>query len=166
MPSVAGRTRCGAQVRGILPAESLDPRISELSGRTTGFRPLASDLAGETLDGSGRLMSLDKALNRLPRDRTTENTVRAVLESMVCHESEWLRVSEVSRSVGRPEATVAMILSCLAVGHILRADGDRYSYERDPVVELDVRRFLRTSGAHSQLVQENLARFRNRYGRR
>ena len=59
-----------------------------------------------------------------------------------------------------------MILSSLAAGYILKADGDEYRYARDPVVELDVQRFLRRSGQHSQLVQDNLARFRDRYGYR
>jgi len=111
-------------------------------------------------------VSLNAALMGLPSDRATENCVREVLELMSAHAGEWVHASAVWNGLKRSDSSVAVILSCLASGHVLKADGDRYRYERDPVVELDVQRFLRTSGAHSQLAQNNLARFRDRYGPR
>ena len=111
-------------------------------------------------------MSLDGALRTLPGDRATELAVRDVLETMAALAGEWLPASEVARRLKRSDSSVSVILSRLASGHVLQADGDLYRYERDPVVELDVQRFLSKSGAHSQLVQDNLARFRDRYGHR
>lgn len=102
----------------------------------------------------------------LPGDRETENAVREVLEVMSSHSGEWMQTADVAGSLRRAGSSISVILSCLASGHVLRADGDRYRYVADPVVELDVQRFMRRSGAHSQLAQNNLARFRDRYGYR
>ena len=102
----------------------------------------------------------------MPGDRATENAVREVLELMSSHAGEPLTPDRVADRLNRPEHSVQVVLSSLAAGYILKADGDAYRYERDPVVELDVQRFLRRSGQHSQLVQDNLARFRDRYGYR
>jgi DNA-binding IclR family transcriptional regulator len=102
----------------------------------------------------------------MPGDRATENAVREVLELMSSHAGESLTPDRVADRLNRPEHSVQVILSSLAAGYILKADEDAYRYERDPVVELDVQRFLRRSGQHSQLVQDNLARFRDRYGYR
>jgi len=111
-------------------------------------------------------VSLDRALRGLPGDRATESAVRDVLELLSAHASEWLSAGEVSHRLKRPDSSVSVILSCLASGYVLKADGERYRYLRDPVVDLDVQRFLRKSGAHNQLAQDNLARFRDRYGYR
>lgn len=111
-------------------------------------------------------MSLDRALTGLPGDRATETAVREILEVMSVHAGEWMSASDLSVRLKRQDSTVSVILSCLASGYVLKADGNRYRYERDPVLELDVQRFLRRSGAHSQLAQDNLAKFRDRYGYR
>ena len=102
----------------------------------------------------------------MPGDRSTENAIREVLELMSSHSGESLTAGRIAGRLNRPEHSVEVILSTLAAGYILKADGDAYRYERDPVVELDVQRYLRRSGQHSQLVQDNLARFRDRYGYR
>ena len=111
-------------------------------------------------------MSLDRALMGLPSDRATESTVRDVLELMSSHSGEWMPAADVSRRLRRTDSSISVILSSLASGYVLQADGDRYRYMRDPVAELDVQRFLRRSGVHSQVAQDNLARFRDRYGHR
>jgi hypothetical protein len=111
-------------------------------------------------------MSLVRALHWLPGDRATETTVREVLQYMARHNSEWVPAHEVARRVERPETSVTAILSKLADGFVLLSDGDRYRYDTDPVVDLDVKRFLRKSEVHTQLAQDNLARFRDRYGPR
>ena len=102
----------------------------------------------------------------MPGDRATENAVRDVLLLMPAHPDEPLSAQRVADRLKRSEHSIQVILSSLAVGYVLAVEGDAYRYVRDPVVELDVQRFLRRSGQHSQLVQDNLARFRDRYGYR
>lgn len=111
-------------------------------------------------------MGLDRALHGLPDDRVTENTVREVLQFMSRHAEQWLCTSDISHRVEVPENRVSVILSKLADGFVLFSDGDRYRYVHDPVVDLDVKRFLTRSEVHSSLAQNNLARFRDRYGQR
>jgi len=82
------------------------------------------------------------------------------------HPGEWMRTADVSRFVERPENSISVILSTLADGYVLSSDGDRFRYVRDPLVDIDVQRFLTRSAAHSQHVQNNVALFRNRFGQR
>lgn len=109
-------------------------------------------------------MGLDRALHGLPDDRATENAVREVLRVMSRHPGEWIRATDVSRLVEHPEHSVRVILSRLAEGFVLNSDGERFRYDRDPMVDLDIQRFLARSEAHTRLAQDNLARFRDRYG--
>jgi hypothetical protein len=111
-------------------------------------------------------MGLDRALHGLPDDRATENTVREVLQLMSLHPGEWMQADDVSRRLERPEHPVSVILSKLAAGFVLNADGDRFRYDRDPVVDMDIKRFLTKSAAHTRLAQDNLSRFRDRFGQR
>lgn len=99
-------------------------------------------------------------------DRATENTVREMLHVLADHPHQWFSAAEVAHRVERPESFVTVILSKLAEGFVVVADGSRYRIDPDPVVDLDVRRFLRRSEVHNQLAQDNLARFRDRYGHR
>ena len=111
-------------------------------------------------------MGLDRALRGLVDDRATEQTVREVLQLMSLHPGEWLLAGEVARRVGGPEPKISVILSRLADGFVLSGDGTRFRYDHDPVVDMDIRRFLTKSDVHSRLAQDNLARFRDRYGAR
>ncbi len=111
-------------------------------------------------------MGLDRALHALPDDRGTENAVRDVLQLMSRHAGEWMRTTDVSRSVEQPEHRVAVILSTLVDGLVLRSEGDRFRYDRDSIVDMDIRRFLNRSEAHNRLAQNNLARYRDRFGQR
>jgi hypothetical protein len=109
-------------------------------------------------------MGLDRVLHQLPDDRATENVVREVLQLMSHHPGEWLRASDISRQLEHSEGRITVILSKLADGFVLLADGDRFRYDHDPLTDLDVSRFLTKSEAHTRFVQDNLARFRGRYG--
>ena len=109
-------------------------------------------------------MTLDRALRGLLGDRAVETTVREVLRLLALHQSEWLSAGEVARRVERPDADISVILSRLADGSILLVDDGRFRLDRDPVVDLDVKRFLDRSDVHGQLAQNNLAKFRDRYG--
>ncbi len=110
-------------------------------------------------------MSLDRALRELPCDRGTENAVRDVLQLMIASAGHKFTPREVAGRLGRSEDPIKVILSSLAAGNVLEAEGNAYAYERHPALELDVQRFMQRSGAHNQLAQDNLARFRDRYGR-
>jgi predicted transcriptional regulator len=111
-------------------------------------------------------MGLDRALQGLADDRATENLVREVLQLMSHVPGEWLRASDLSHRLAAPENRIAVILSRLADGFVLSRDADRYRFIHDPVVDLDVKRFLEKSEAHARLAQDNLARFRDRFGQR
>jgi hypothetical protein len=111
-------------------------------------------------------MSLDRALRGILGDRATESTVREALQVLERHPDEWVSAHDVATRIDRPEPAVTVILSKLADGFVLLAEDDRYRIIRDPVVDLDVKRFLRRTEVHTQLAQDNLARFRDRYGHR
>lgn len=111
-------------------------------------------------------MSLRKALDRLPGDRATENLVREIVQLLRIRGGQSLSVADVAKRLEHPESTVAVILLELADAFVLRRDGLCYSYVRDPVVELDVERFLARVESHSAFVQTNVAKFRDRYGYR
>jgi hypothetical protein len=112
------------------------------------------------------LLSLRRALDRLHGDRATEITVREVLQLMRVRAGEPLTADEVARRLERPEAEVAVILLELAAAFVLHRDGLSYSYSSDPVVEMDVERFVRRSQGNSAVVQTSVAKFRDRYGYR
>jgi DNA-binding IclR family transcriptional regulator len=109
-------------------------------------------------------MSLDRALQGMLGDRAAEQTVREVLGVLTRHRTEWMEPREIARVVERPESVVSSILSKLSVAFVVRTESGRFRLDPDPVVELDIKRFLHRSDAHSQLAQNNLARFRDRYG--
>jgi predicted transcriptional regulator len=109
-------------------------------------------------------MSLRRALDRLHADRATENMVREVLQLMRVHSGQPLSATEVARRLERPEASVAVILLELADAYVVRREGRSYCYMSDPVIEMDVERFVRRSEGISALVQTNVAKFRDRYG--
>lgn len=100
----------------------------------------------------------------LPSDRSTEDAVRDILEIARVHTGEWLGASEVARRLQRPEESVRVILSRLAEGRVLNRDGDRFRYDSETLLDLDVERFMRRSQQHTQFQQNNLAKFRDRFG--
>lgn len=111
-------------------------------------------------------MSLHSALERLPGDRATESTVREVLVYVRAHAGQWLDGDDIALRLEKPGTSVGAILAKLAEGQVLASDDERFRYERDPIVELDVQRFLRRAQHHTQLVQDNVAKFRDRFGYR
>jgi hypothetical protein len=80
------------------------------------------------------------------------------------HAGEWMRVSDVSRTLAHSESRITAILSTLAEGYVLLSEGDRFRYDRDPLVDMDIKRFMARSEAHNQFAQNNLARYRDRFG--
>jgi hypothetical protein len=114
--------------------------------------------------GRGDRVSVNRALERLPGDRATEATVREVLEVMRIHRHETISSHEVARRLERPEHLVSVILSALADAYVLIAEGGQYRYDADPLNDMDVERFVRRADSHSRVVQNNVAKFRERYG--
>jgi hypothetical protein len=109
-------------------------------------------------------MGLERALRGIVDDRAAEQLVREVLQTLSLHVGEWLSADDIARRVGEPEHRISVILSKLADGFVLTADHARFRYDRDPVTDIDIRRFLDKSDAHAKFAQNNLARFRDRYG--
>ena len=60
------------------------------------------------------------------------------------------------------------MLSVLDEFFVLDSDDDpaRYCYERDRLLELEIDRFLRRADTHSDALQHNVEKFRQRYGER
>jgi hypothetical protein len=112
------------------------------------------------------LLSLRRALDRLHVDRATEHAVREVLQLMRVRAGESLSAAEVARRLERSEPLVSVIRLELADAFVLQRDGVNYSYSSDPVVEMDVERFVRRSEGNSAVVQTSVAKFRDRYGYR
>jgi hypothetical protein len=111
-------------------------------------------------------LTLRTALDNLPGDRATETTVRDVLEVMRPHVEEWLEAADIAGRLGDSDRGVHVVLSTLAEGHVVRRDGERFCYPHDPIVDIDVQRFLSRARHHNRLVQDNLAKFRDRFGSR
>lgn len=110
-------------------------------------------------------MGLNSAMAKLPGDRRTETAVHTVLEMLRARAGEWACAGDLTSRVGQPEPAVRVILSVLAESRVLQNDGDRYRYVYDRVVDLDIERFLRRSKQHQRFTQNNVAKFRDLYGR-
>lgn len=111
-------------------------------------------------------MSLRKALDHLPCDRATEATVRELLQLLRSRPGQPLSVEETARRLERPEGSVSVLLLELTDAYVLHRDGICYSYQRDPVKDLEVDRFLRRAESRTAMTQTNVAKFRDRYGYR
>ena len=111
-------------------------------------------------------MGLRQAIERLPSDRATEATVRETLELFRIHAGQALSQADVAHRLERSESLVRVILSALTDSFVLRRDGIRYVYLRDSCVDLEIDRFMARADSHSAFVQNNVAKFRERYGYR
>lgn len=112
-------------------------------------------------------MSLRRGLEALPADRETESCVKHVLQMFRRHEGEWLTPPMIAELAGVPEACVSRVLETLAAASVLVRLGEpvRFSYTPDRLLQLEVDSFMRRAQAHSVMYQDNVARFRERYGR-
>jgi predicted transcriptional regulator len=111
-------------------------------------------------------VSLRKALQHLPCDRATEATVRELLQLLRTRAGQSLTIEETARRLERPEGAVSVVLLELTDAYVLHRDGTRYWYVREPVMDLEVDRFLRRAQSRSAMTQTNVAKFRDRYGYR
>ena len=113
-------------------------------------------------------MSLKRATNSLPQDRETQMAIQECLLALQRHEGEWLEVGRVAVASGVPEPLSRTILRELVRASVLTVEGEtpRYRYAPDRLLALEVGSFLRRSEARTGKLQDNVARFRERYGGR
>ena len=110
-------------------------------------------------------MGLNAALGSLPSDRGTESAVLTILEIMRLRPGEWMAPCDLTPRAAHSEHAVSVLLSVLAANKVLHCDGERYCYVYDRFVELDIERFVRRSRQHQKFTQNNVAKFRDLYGR-
>jgi hypothetical protein len=113
-------------------------------------------------------MSLRTALEMLPADRKTRFAVREIVAYFSRHPDEWLAVERVSRVTEVPSEQVRRVLDVLASAFVLDSDDDseEFRYERDPLLDREIKRYLRRADTHTQLQRSNLEEFRRRFGER
>ena len=113
-------------------------------------------------------MGLSRALAQLKGDRAAESAARDVLAVMTADPHPTITVDVLRRRVPLQDATaIRSVLDALVGGRVLDYDGDTacYRYHEDRALDFEVRRFIRTAGAHDQHMRTNADRFRQRYGR-
>ncbi len=111
-------------------------------------------------------MTLRKALERIPTDRTTKAALKDALTMIRHHEGEPLSSLGVSQAIGRDLRQVETLMDVLAESFVLDFDSatQSYTYGRDVLVEVEIDRYLRYAHEHSGRIQNNVERFRQRYG--
>lgn len=114
-------------------------------------------------------MSLRRALATLPDDRDSVRATRDVVAYLERHQGESLDVVKISRATGVVGGRVEPVLSALSHALVIDCDGEplngHYRYTPDPVLSLEVRRFLKASGGVDAGLQRRVDRFRGHYGR-
>jgi hypothetical protein len=110
-------------------------------------------------------MSLKRALDRMPDDRATEQLLRRALSAFRRHPDEWLTVTRLAPALGTDERQLQELLLVLSDSFVLDSeDGPaRFRYRPDTLSELEIERFLRVADTHGELVQNNVAKFRQRF---
>ena len=123
--------------------------------------------ADSTLGAIGS-MSLRGALERLPADRGTETAVREILSLMSRREGESFTSAQLASTLELEHRVVVEILDALRLSFVLDSDGDSraYVYRSDRLLELEIKRFMRRADSHAGLLQNNVEKFRHRYGER
>ena len=110
-------------------------------------------------------MSLRRALDTLPHDRTTQAVARDSLAFFCRHPGEWIDLSDVQGVLDAPGAVIDAVLDTLARSFVLDFDdaGSRYRYRADRFTEIEIERYLRRAERHDGHVRSNVARYRQRY---
>lgn len=113
-------------------------------------------------------MSLRRALAALPDDRDTATATREIVALFNSHRGEALDPKRIARVTGLGEVRVSPVLRALSTASVVDCDGDsgggECTYEPDGALDIEVRRFLRTSGAAGSGLQRRVDRFRGSYG--
>ncbi len=113
-------------------------------------------------------MSLRRALQALPDDRDTLSATRDVVGFFREHPGERLDSERIMRATGVSGARLRVILDALASGFVIDCGGESGAFECEylpnPVVAMEIERFMRTSGGAGNRLQQGAERFRQRYG--
>lgn len=90
--------------------------------------------------------------------------MRKVLSLFHRNVGDWIPGKDVRARVTRPSG-VDVILQMLVECSVLESEGapPEYRYVEDPLVEIEMQRYLRRAEHRDQNIQTNVARFRNRY---
>jgi len=112
------------------------------------------------------LVSLARALSKLPDDSELERALRDVLVLFRRHKGEWLSEAEVRVKTGQVPADVHRLLPVLVEGFVLDFDStsDRFRYGGDVALSFEIDTFVRRVESHQSHVRTNVAKFRERYG--
>lgn len=113
-------------------------------------------------------MSLRAALERLPHDRESEVLLRNLLTVLRRHAGEWLQPSEIAPILDSTTDSIGSILEVLGESFVLDFDDGppRYVYRKDRMLEIEIERFMRGADSRNGMLQNNVERFRQRYGAR
>ena len=84
------------------------------------------------------------------------------------HPGEWLPAERVAEVTEIDRALIQRILRVMGSSFVLDSDDDSgaYRYERDPLLDLEIRRYLHRVDTHSDMLRSNVEQFRRRYGER
>lgn len=114
-------------------------------------------------------MTLKRALGTLPDDRETIRVAREVVAYLERHRGRALDGTAIATATGLPSPKVHDVLFALRLGHVVQCDagghGELFRYEPDTALELEVRRFLASSGTIDAGLRRRVDRFRGTFGR-
>lgn len=113
-------------------------------------------------------MSLRRALAAWPDDRESLAAARSVVTFLDRHKNEGFDAARIRGATGLSRVVVERLLSTLVEAIVIDCDGDaRYdecTYVPDGVLEIEVRRFLKSSTGVQTGTRDRIDRYRNRFG--
>jgi hypothetical protein len=114
-------------------------------------------------------MSLRLALSALPGDRESIGALRLLLGYLDHHQHESLDPRRIGNSTGAESARIDAIVPVLVQSGVVDFDGDsdraRIRYAPDRLLDMEVRRFLRSFSAEESALRRRVDRFRDRFDR-
>ena len=113
-------------------------------------------------------MSLRAALERLPHDRESEALIGEILAMFRRHEGDYFEPRRVAAITNAPEDRIGAYLEVMKTAFVLDFldSPPRYAYRTDRLLEIELDRFTRRNDSKSGLLQNNVEKFRQRYGSR
>lgn len=112
-------------------------------------------------------MGLRTAMLALPDDSATRAAVFEVVAFFDTHRGVGLALDRIVHALSVDPDRVSAVMRALADGRVVDCDGatgtETYTLSADPVVTLEVRRFLR-SGDGAARLHRGIDRYRGRFG--